>query len=273
MAETQERIKTALYARVYNDDYESILAPLERLRTLAEENGLETVFSFYDINGGRQEFDRMMREGTGEDPPFRKILVLNQSQFARSEEGRAECTKKLEANGVQVVCFNDNLQAEEEYVDTKLATVDEFARENRSQEIKRGLRHAASKGHFVSSTVPYGYRKVTSDETARQHFTLELDPATSPIVRRIYDLWLQGSPDKDIAQELNHDRIPSPNGRRWIPLQVRRIRQNEVNCGTYIFGREDTDPIRVPSAFPAIVSPQEFDRAQVMTRNAEDPAQ
>ena len=276
MAEThaQEPVPVALYVQDSGNSEDSITAQLEIQKEFARENGMEPTVEYIDRNQSRAAFDRMMEDGTGKNPPFRKILVLSKSQFARPVERRTECTKKLEANGVQVVYVNENPQTEEEYIETMLEAVNEFESYNRSQDIKRALRHAASKGHFVSSTAPYGYRKVTSEETARQHFTLELDPATSPIVRRIYDLWLHGSPDKDIAQELNHDQIPSPNGGRWTPRQVRRIRQNEVNCGTSLYGSNGAEElIRVTGAFPAIVSQQEFDLAQVMTRNAEDPAQ
>ena len=176
MAETQERIKTALYARVYNDDYESILAPLERLRTLAEENGLETVLSFYDINGGRQDFDLMMRYGTEMEPPFRKILVLNQSQFCPIGGGKGRMHEEAGGHGSRsCASMIISKQRRNTWIPGWQPSMSSRAKIG-PRKSSGGLRHAASKGHFVSSTVPYGYRKVTSDETARQHFTLELDP-------------------------------------------------------------------------------------------------
>ena len=83
----------------------------------------------------------------------------------------------------------------------------------------------------MSPRAPYEFRKVAVEYGDRRHFILELDPETSPIVQRIYDTLLNDSSDKATAEELNHDQIPSPNGGPWTPPQVRRIRQNEVNCG------------------------------------------
>ena len=53
MAETQERTKIALYARVSNDDYEGIQAQLDRMRSHAEKVGLEPAIQFTDMNGSR----------------------------------------------------------------------------------------------------------------------------------------------------------------------------------------------------------------------------
>ena len=60
---------------------------------------------------------------------------------------------------------------------------------------------------------------------------------------------------RNAAQELNHDDVPSPIGGKWTPQQVRKIRQNGVNCGTYLYGRQNAEgQIRVENAFPAIVT-------------------
>ena len=96
------------------------------------------------------------------------------------------------------------------------------------------------------------------EDRGRRHFTLELDPETSTIVQRIYETLLNESSDRATAEELNNDQIPSPNGGQWTPQQVRRIRQNEVNCGTYVYGQRGIDPIRVPGAFPASVTQEMF---------------
>ena len=37
---------------------------------------------------------------------------------------------------------------------------DEFHSENLAQEVTRGMRKAASRGFWVTSRVPYGYRKL-----------------------------------------------------------------------------------------------------------------
>lgn len=141
--------------------------------------------------------------------------------------------------------------------------LDAHEREMMSEDTKRGLRREASLGHFVSSKAPFGYRKVAVHDGTQRRFTLELDPETSPTVRRIYDLYLADSSDRNTARQLNDEQVPSPNGELWTPRRVKNIRQNQVNCGVYRFGKSSSDgPVQVPDAFPAIVSQEEFERAQ-----------
>ena len=192
-------------------------------------------------------------------------MVCDLSRFARYAEELTECTESLEANGISVMSV-----AQGSYSPAQLATimpmvVNDLHQRRLSNSTKRGLRHEAISGHFVSSKAPYGYRKVEAHDGVRRHYTLEPDPETAPTVRRIYDLALNGSTDPNTARELNHHEIPAPNGGQWKPGQVRNVRQNEVNCGTYLLGRNALDgPVRVPDAFPAIVSREEFNMAQQM---------
>ena len=107
MAETQERTKIALYARVSNDDYEGIQAQLDRMRSHAEKVGLEPAIQFTGMNGSRQEFDWMMAQATSENPPFRWILVYDYSRFSRSMKDWQRWRAELEANGVQVISIEE----------------------------------------------------------------------------------------------------------------------------------------------------------------------
>ena len=158
------------------------------------------------------------------------------------------------------------------------AIFNEHQSHQQSEYTKRGMRHAASQGHYMSPRAPYGYRKVLVEEGGRQHFTLELDPETSPIVQRIYETLLNESSERATAEKLNHHQIPSPSGGQWTPTQVRRIRRNAVNCGTYLFGKNDPDHlVRVPGAFPAIVTQEMFNCVNEMMegrpRKVRKPAQ
>ena len=89
-------------------------------------------------------------------------------------------------------------------------------------------------------------------------------------VRRIFNARLQGAKVRNIMEQLNEEGIPSPTGQghQWTVGQVRRILSNEVYCGTILVGGRATEnadsPVRVPNAFPAIISQDEFDRVQRM---------
>ena len=112
MAESQERIKAALYARVSNDDHGAIQAQLDHTRRQAEEYGLEPSIQFTDMNGSREEFDWMMAQATSEHPPFQRILVYARSRFSRRVENWKAWNAELEANGVRVISIKEPLPSD-----------------------------------------------------------------------------------------------------------------------------------------------------------------
>lgn len=86
-----------------------------------------------------------------------------------------------------------------------------------------------------------GCRKNTEDK-----HILEIDPVTAPVVRRIFDLRLQGYGFRKIALQLNAEKVPSPRsfyymaeGREnlrgetpyWNDVTVKTILRNEVYLG------------------------------------------
>ena len=115
------------------------------------------------------------------------------------------------------------------------------------------MREAASRGFWVASGVPCGYRKLMVQDGAKKRPTLEPDPATSPVVKRIFNL--------DITRTLNGDDIANPTGRHWSKNGVHIIPRNEAYTGTLVWGegaKDKGEPVRVEKAFPAIVTKTQF---------------
>ena len=65
------------------------------------------------------------------------------------------------------------------------------------------MREAASRGFFLSSKAPFGYRRIKVLDGAKERPTLEVDPDTGPIVKEIFEKSLRGVGLKEIAAELN----------------------------------------------------------------------
>ena len=95
-----------------------------------------------------------------------------------------------------------------------IESVDEFYSENLAQEVVRGMREAASRGFFLGSNAPFGYRKVKVSDGGKERPTLEVDPATAPVVEEIFEKSLRGSGLKELCKELN-DRGVTNRGKRW----------------------------------------------------------
>ena len=75
-------------------------------------------------------------------------------------------------------------------------------------------------------------------------------------------------PAVEITAELNASGVNSPAAASWTVEHVRRILYNEVYCGTAMAAKQDmANPdtaVKVPSAFPAIITQQKFEHAQRM---------
>ena len=121
------------------------------------------------------------------------------------------------------------------------------------------------RGFWVGSSVPYGYVRVLVQDGGKKRPKLELDPARSLVVRRIFDMVLQGRSILEVTKTLNAEGIPTTNGKKWIKTTIHTMLANEAYTGALVWGTNAKDgapPVRVEDAFPAIVTKQEFRRAK-----------
>ena len=61
-----------------------------------------------------------------------------------------------------------------------IESVDEFYSENLAEEVKRGMREAASRGYFLASRAPFGYKRIKVSDGVKDRPTLEVDPVAAP---------------------------------------------------------------------------------------------
>ena len=73
------------------------------------------------------------------------------------------------------------------------------------------MREAASRGYFLASRAPFGYKRVKVSDGAKERPTLEVDPDTAPIVKEIFESSLRGNGLKEICKELNERGITNSN--------------------------------------------------------------
>lgn len=88
----------------------------------------------------------------------------------------------------------------------------------------------ATKGGYACGRVPYGY-ELDADGA------LKVVPAEAKVVRRIYAERKRGLTQKAIAEALNADGIPSPNGGRWHQGRIGYVLDNPKYRGAleYLF--------------------------------------
>ena len=270
----------ALYARVSSERQDvdlSVAAQLRALRDYAEKNGYHVAREYIDeAESGRiadrPQFKRMIDEASKPQAPFKEILVWKFSRFTRKREHAVAFKSMLRRKGIRVVSITEQADdsATGRLLEGIIESVDEFYSENLAQEVVRGMREAASRGFWVASRVPYGYRKLMVQDGAKKRPTLEPDPDTSPVVERIFDMVESGRGILDIARTLNDEGIANPTGRQWTKNGVHIILRNEVYTGTLVWGtdaKDGTEPVRVEKAFPGILSKSRFHRVNWKLRS------
>ena len=115
------------------------------------------------------------------------------------------------------------------------------------------MREAASRGFFLGSKAPFGYIRVKVSDGVKERPTLEVDPATAPVV-------------KEICGELNDQGVTN-RCKRWYKGGLHYLLTNEAYTGAAVWGRtskgeSDPDPVRVEGAWEALVSRELFDAVQ-----------
>ena len=273
MSNRNDATPAALYARVSSDRQDvdlSVAAQLRALREYAQKNGYLVVREFVDeAESGRiadrPQFRRMIDEAGKSNAPFQEILVWKFSRFTRKREHAVAFKSMLRRKGVRVVSITEHADDTPtgKLMEAIIESIDEFYSENLAEEVKRGMREAASRGYWMGSRTPYGYSRVMVADGAKKRPTLELDPDAAQVVRRIFDLAEAGTGMLKITRTLNDEGIASPTGKLWSKNGIHFILRNEVYTGTLIWGargKDKAEPVRIEKAFPAVVTKAQYRR-------------
>lgn len=116
----------------------------------------------------------------------------------------------------------------------------DFYSQDISNKIKAVKHRKAEKGDFIGNSAPYGYQKASNNKNK-----LVVNKKTASVVKKIFDLRLQGYGTPKIAKILNEDKIPTPamyikskkyDGKiyKWNKTTIHRILTNPVYIGTMV---------------------------------------
>ena len=275
MTELHDPIPAALYARVSSERQDvdlSVAAQLRALRDYAQRNGYLVAREYVDeAESGRiadrPQFSRMLDEASKPEAPFKEILVWKFSRFTRKREHAVAFKSMLRRRGIRVVSITE--QADDtptgKLLEAIIESVDEFYSENLAQEVVRGMREAATRGFWMTTYAPYGYKRVYVQDGIKKRPKLELNPPADAVVKRVFDMVLQGKSILDVTKTLNAEGIPTTNGKKWLKTTIHTMLDHEAYTGTLVWGAKAKDgapPVRVENAHPAIVSKRDFQQAR-----------
>lgn len=206
---------TALYERLSRDDElegesNSIVNQKKILEEYASKNNLTNIIHFTDDGISGTQFDRpgFMEMMNGVNiGNIGCIIVKDMSRLGRDYLKVGQCMEILRQKGVRLIAINDNVDSfyrEDDFTPFRNIMNEWYARDT-SRKIQSTFRSKGESGKHTASTPPYGYIK---DEKDKNKWIV--DEKAAEIVRRIFNLTMQGNGPYRIAKILESEKVDIP---------------------------------------------------------------
>ena len=215
MAKRNEHRYVALYERLSHDDEQqgdsnSIINQKRILEDFALSHGMTLFRHFTDDGISGTRFDR---------PGFQKMIdeikagnieaciIKDMSRFGRDYLQVGSYMEVLRKNDVRLIALNDNvdtLKGEDEFTPFRNIMNEWYARDT-SKKIRSAYQAKNLAGKHTSSVVPYGYLKSEKDKNQ-----WVVDPVAAAIVKRIFQMTMEGKGPYQISKILSSEHIEIP---------------------------------------------------------------
>ena len=289
---TAKKIRLAPYCRVSSDSADQLHSFAAQIRYYSDFTSKHSEYELVDIYADegitgtdmskRDDFLRLLRDC--KKGLIDRIITKSVSRFARNTEELLETLRMLKSIGVSVYF-------EEQGIDTNkmnmemIVTFPGMAAQQESETISGNLRWSIRKrmesGEYNCTYPAFGFNQ--------KNGVMTINETEAIVVRRIFDLYLQGYGLQKIAALLNAEGIPRREGQsRWYNCTVKYILKNERYMGDAVLQkkyRTDTLPYKqknnhgerqqyyVENSNPPIISKETFLKAQEMLRSKKAPTE
>ena len=281
-----DQIRVALYARVSTIEQAEKELPIEsqlsEMRTYAQQQGWTVTIEFVEkgesaTTDNRPEFQRMVNMAREKNQPFDLILVWSFSRFARDRKISVTYKEFLRRHDVRVVSVTEPVDdsVHGELIEGLFELLDEMYSKNLAQNIMRSMRLNAEKGFHNGGTILIGFKLKKYKDGNNTRNKLEPDETYAPIIRRIFQMYMEGNGIKAITSTLNSEGVLTNRGKTFNIGLVNRILRNETYIGTLIWNKTSVkygkhirnnpeEVTRVPNNHPAIIDKETFDAVQAI---------
>ncbi len=244
---SKRQLRVAAYCRVSTDDEEQLTSYeaqknyyTDKIMTNKEWT-MAGIFADEGITGTsarkRPEFLRMIRQC--KQGKIDIVLTKSISRFARNTVDCLNYVRALKELGIAVIFEKENmntLEIDSEILITMLGAFAQSESESISANVRWGIRQAMKEGKAtIQYKYLYGYRKGDDGKP-------EIIPDQAEVVRKIYDLFLSGTPIRGIQEYLNASAVPNINGEsKWARSAIDSILTNEKYCGDVLLQKTYID--------------------------------
>lgn len=261
--------RAALYCRLSKEDqdkeYRQESESIQNQKLMLADYATSKGYSIYNIyvdddysglDRERPEFNKMIKDAKAKK--FDLIICKSQSRFTRDMELVEKYIHGLfpllGIGFISIVDNGDTRVSGNKKIRQINGLINEWYSEDLSENIRNVLRKKMESGQFIGSFACYGYKK-----DPRDRHKLAIDEEAAKVVRRIFNLYLNGSSISRIGETLTEEKILTPtfykqskglayrNSRAssdiietgvWSTSTIKRILENRTYTGCLIQGRE-----------------------------------
>ena len=242
--QTAERLRLAPYCRVSSDSTDqlhSFAAQIRYYSDYAKKHPEYTLVDIYADEGlpgtemkKRDELNPLIadcRKGKVD-----RIIVKSVSRLARNTEELLVLLRMCKEIGVSVYFEEQGIDTEKLNMEM-IVTFPGMAAQQESVNISGNLRWSYQKrmqsGDFNCTCPAYGFDLKDGE--------LVINETEAAVIRRIFDLYLQGYGTLAIAKMLNEDGIPRKHGyEKWLPSSINYVLNNERYMGDALLQKSYT---------------------------------
>lgn len=267
----------ALYIRVSTDDQLEFSPDAQKraLTEYAKKNGYQIDDHYIFIDEGisgtsakkRPAFQKMIATAKKKPKPFDAILVHKFDRFARSREDSVVYKSLLRKEcGIKVISITEQMEDDKFSVilEAMLEAMAEYYSLNLSDEVMKGMVEKARRGGVQTKPI-LGYDIVNNERVVNKE--------ESEIVKKIYEMCLNGDSIGAIARHLNLLGYKNKSGNSFDSRRIKYIIENPVYIGitrwnythlqgTKIVVKPASEWITVENTHESIVSKETWDEAQ-----------
>lgn len=215
MAKRNEHRYVALYERLSHDDEQqgesnSIVNQKRILEDYALSHGMTVFRHFTDDGISGTRFDRPGFQNMIDEVRAGNVeacIIKDMSRFGRDYLQVGSYMEVLRKNDTRLIALNDNvdtLKGDDEFTPFRNIMNEWYARDT-SKKIRSAYKAKNLAGKHTSSAVPYGYLKSEKDKDQ-----WVVDPVAAPIVKRIFQMTMEGKGPYQISKILSDEHIEIP---------------------------------------------------------------
>jgi len=279
------KLKVCAYARVSTDE-ESQGRSLENQEThyknaIARNPSYEFVGVYTDqgISGyseNRPGFQKMLDEARNGNIDL--IITKSISRFARNTVTILKVVRELKSLGIAIFFEEQNINTLSQEGELLMTTMAAFAEEESKamrDNLKWTIQKKFERGDIMINTTRFlGY-------DLDEYGDMVINQEQAVLVRKIFQMYLDGMGFFKIAKELNREKIPTITDAKWGDSTIKGILTNEKYKGDYLLqkyytpegkrhqttrNRGELQSYYISENHPAIIAPEDWEKVQLLMK-------